>query len=114
MTNIADPEAWYNLEPGDMREHLLLAKVIPRPFTVFDFGCGKNAQSCLFTQHRHYHAVDTGKQVLRAPGTSFFQMTAEDFILHELPRQQPDMHSTFAICINANGRPHVNLGHWCG
>ena len=48
VTNIDDLMAWYNLELGDMREYFLLAKVIPRTYTVIDFGCGKNAQSYLF------------------------------------------------------------------
>ena len=110
VTNIDDVAAWYNLELGDMREYYLLAEVIPRSFTVIDFGCGKNAQSYLFTRHRRYCAVDTGRQMFRAPGTSFFQMTAENFIRHELPRLQLDMHRTFAICSNATGRDHGNPG----
>ena len=110
VTNIDDLMAWYNLELGDMREYFLLAKVIPRTYTVIDFGCGKNAQSYLFMQHRHYYAVDTGKQMFRAPGTFYFQMTAGDFIRHEMPRLQPDMHRTFAICSNVTGKDHGNPG----
>ena len=110
VTNIDDLLAWYNLELGDMREYFLLAKVIPRTYTVIDFGCGKNAQSFLFMQHRHYYAVDMGKQMFRAPWTFYFQMTAGDFIRHEMPRLQPDMHRTFAICSNVTGKDHGNPG----
>ena len=105
-----DKQLWYDIELGDMREYFLLAKVIPKDFTVIDFGCGTNAQSYLFMQHRHYYAVDVGRQMFWAPGTSRFRMTTGDFIRHEMPRLKLDMHRTFAICSNVTGKDNENPG----
>ena len=39
-------------DQGRMREFYLLSKIVPKYYTVINFGCGNNAQSYLFTKHK--------------------------------------------------------------
>jgi len=82
-----------------------LSRVIPKHWTVIDFGAGYAAQSYLFTEHHRYIAVepsiisrvtDFSFEYFKADGTERFDVTAGDFIRKELPMLDPK--TTFAIC----------------
>ena len=76
----------------------LLSEMIPKHFTVIDFGCAYNPQSYLFTKHKHFIAVDGsgGMERFQAFGTEVITMSAQEYIEREM---WPDiLETTFAIC----------------
>ena len=75
-----------------------LSIIIPRHFTVIDFGCAYNAQSYLFTEHTKYIGVDNfpDRQRFVAPGTEFYDISIEDYIKRY--RGELYLEETFAIC----------------
>lgn len=95
---------------GRMREFYLLSKIVPAYYTVINFGSGNNAQSYLFTKHKRYIAVDTEKELFRAPGTLFYQMDAQKFISETMPQLKLKMSRTFAICSHVTGEGEGNPG----
>lgn len=109
-TGVDEPTAFYNLNIGNMKEYYMLAMIIPKSFTIIDFGCNTNAQSYLFINHNKYIGVDTKKDMFRAPGTAFYMMTAGEFIKNELSKLQLNMQRTFAICSNVTGKNYENPG----
>lgn len=79
-----------------------LSKIIPKDWTVIDFGAGYNAQSYFFTGHKKYIAVnpisgikeDNG--MLCAPNCEIFRMTTGEFVSKvDYPKEK-----VFAICNN--------------
>lgn len=95
---------------GRMREFYLLSKIVPKYYTVINFGCGNNAQSYLFTKHKRYIAVDTDKELFRAPGTLFYQTDVHKFISETMPQLKLKMSRTFAICSHVTGEGENNPG----
>ena len=69
------------------RTYYNLSKMIPKDWTVIDFGCAYNPQSYLFTQHARHIAIeplwldkDFHFEYFKAPNTELLFMTGQDFI----------------------------------
>lgn len=78
-----------------------LSNLIPKHFTVLDFGCAYNAQSFFFTNHLRYIAVDISECVkFKAGNCEIFNTTIRYFINKELPKLNLDLDECFAICNN--------------
>ena len=77
-----------------------LSKVIPKGYTVIDFGAGHNPQSYFFTEHKKYIAVnplspfkeDNG--MFCPPNCEIYRMTTGEFIKTvDYPKEK-----VFAVC----------------
>lgn len=101
---------FFSNDHGRMREFYFVSKAVPNNYTIINFGCENNAQSYLFAQHKKYIAVDTIAEQFRAPGTLYYQMTANRFISEIMPNLKLDMQRTFAICSNVTGKGGENPG----
>jgi len=74
-----------------------LSMIIPKHFTVVDFGCAYNAQSFYFTDHKVFIAVDVSDcKKFRANNCLVYQKTIESFISVHIG--EFDLDETFAIC----------------
>lgn len=69
------------------RTYYYLSKMIPKDWTVIDFGCAYNPQSYLFTQHARHIAIEPPQhdsdfhfEFFQAPNTELLFMTGQDFI----------------------------------
>jgi len=91
---------------GFITTYYHLSKIIPLEFTVIDFGCGYNAQSFYFMNHKKYIGVDVWPNIIRfqAPGTEFYESYIDDFISNN----KFDIDSTFAICSYVPDRNNKN------
>lgn len=86
------------------RTYYNLSKMIPKDWTVIDFGCAYNPQSYLFTQHARHIAIEPPQhdsdfhfEFFQAPNTELVFMTGQDFIEEELPKMNLNLDKTFAI-----------------
>ena len=86
------------------RTYYNLSKMIPKDWTVIDFGCAYNPQSYLFTQHARHIAIEPPQcdgdfhfEFFQAPNTELLFMTGQEFIQKELPKMNLDLDKTFAI-----------------
>jgi hypothetical protein len=92
-----------------------LSQVIPRDYTIFDFGAGYNAQSWFFTEFAKTYAIEPfnyqgeGAPLFRAPNCEVFRGTTAEFLAsHELPAK------SFAIVNfvpNWHGEDSIDLIH---
>lgn len=85
------------------RTYYNLSKMIPKDWTVIDFGCAYNPQSYLFTKHARHIAIEPPQhdsdfhfEYFQAPNTELLFMTGQDFIDGELYGDL-DLNKTFAI-----------------
>lgn len=93
-----------------------LSKVIPKDWTVIDFGAGHNAQCYFFTGHKKYIAVNPISGIkeddgmLRAPNCEIYRMTTGEFLQKvDYPKDK-----VFAICNyvpNWYGEDSIKLVH---
>lgn len=81
-----------------------LSRMIPKDWTVIDFGCAYNPQSYLFQDHKRHIAIepkwldkDFHFEYFQAPNTELLFMTGQEFIENELPKFGLDLDKTFAI-----------------
>ena len=83
---------------GFVKKYKNLSEIIPRHYTVLDFGCAYNPQSFLFKDHKQFIAIDycPDMVVFQAPGTEFSRSSAQEFIENRI--DQFDLDETFAIC----------------
>lgn len=77
-----------------------LSKVIPKDWSVIDFGAGYNAQSYFFTEHKEYIAVNPQSPfpdddgMFCPPNCKVYRMTTGQFLKDvDYPRER-----VFAIC----------------
>lgn len=87
------------------RTYYNLSKMIPKDWTVLDFGCAYNPQSYLFTEHAKFVAIepeilskDYCYDHFQAPNTDFIFATGQKFIKEILPSMNLDLKHVFAIC----------------
>lgn len=77
-----------------------LSQIIPKNFTVIDFGAGWNAQSYFFTEHKKYIAVTPPTDIIEdsgmfcAPNCEIYRMTTGEF----LRNNNVATDNVFAIC----------------
>lgn len=63
-----------------------LSKVIPKDYTIIDFGAGHNPQSYFFTEHKKYIAVNPFSVIKEDDGMfcpqncEIYRMTTKEFI----------------------------------
>lgn len=86
------------------RTYYNLSKMIPKDWTIIDFGCAYNPQSYLFTQHARHIAIEPPQgdsdfhfEFFKAPNTELLFMTGQDFLDNELHKYDLDLNKTFAI-----------------
>lgn len=86
------------------RTYYNLSKMIPKDWTVIDFGCAYNPQSYLFTHHARHIAIEPPQgdsdfhfEFFKAPNTELLFMTGQDFLDNELHKYDLDLNKTFAI-----------------
>lgn len=93
-------QPYCDIEPvfmGFMDQYKILAQIIPKHFTVIDFGCAYNPQCFYFAEHKEYIAVDVSDcKKFKAPNCRIFNKSINGFMLthaHEFY-----LKTTFAIC----------------
>ncbi len=85
---------------GFVDTYYYLSKIIPKDYTVIDFGAAYNAQSYFFTEHKKYMAVNPLSPHKEENGMfcpkncEIFRMTTKEFIeTVDYPKEK-----VFAIC----------------
>lgn len=74
-----------------------LSQIIPKHFTIIDFGCSYNAQAYFFANHKELISVDIDPCVkFQPPNNKIFDMSIEDFIKQH--GRSFKKKETFAIC----------------
>lgn len=101
---------------GFVEAYYHLSKIIPKDWTVIDFGAGYNAQSYFFTEHKRYIAINPLSGISEddgmfcPPNCDVYRMTTKQFIKNnEYPRT-----NVFAICNfvpNWYGEDSIKLVH---
>jgi len=81
---------------GFVDTYYYLSKIIPKHWTVIDFGCAYNPQAYFFRNHKSFIGVDcsTEKQ-FQFKNTILFKGTIADYL-----KQNPIKGGVFAICNN--------------
>lgn len=84
---------------GFTETYKALASIIPRHFTVIDFGCAFAPQSFYFKDHRRYIGVDVGSlDRFHAENTEHYQCSIQEFICNSGMYKSPHPSEIFAIC----------------
>ena len=85
---------------GFIKQYKYLSEIIPKGFIVIDLGCGYNAQSFYFKNHKQYIAVDCFPNLVcfKSENCLFHNITIHDFIFQILPTLNLDLERVFAIC----------------
>lgn len=85
---------------GFTNVYLALATLIPRHWTVVDFGCAEAAGCCFFKKHKEYIGVDPGEDArFHFKNTTHYVMTIQEFIDFRKPHFLClNLKETFAIC----------------
>jgi len=81
---------------GFVDTYYYLSKIIPKHWTVADFGCAYNPQAYFFRKHKAFIGVNLGiKKRFKFDNTILFNGTIADYL-----RQKPIKECVFAICNN--------------
>ena len=82
---------------GFIDQYKFLSILIPKHFTVIDFGCAYNPQCFYFQDHKKYIAVDIDTmEKFKSKNCEIFEMRISDFIKNHL--SDMNLNETFAIC----------------
>lgn len=69
---------------GFLEPYYYLSKIIPKDYTVFDFGAAYNPQCYFFTDHKRYIAISPieidGKEMFKAANCEIYRCTTGHFI----------------------------------
>lgn len=66
---------------GFVDTYYYLSKIIPRRYTVIDFGCAYSPQAYYFRKHKKYFGIDPNtKENFNFENTTFLQMTIESYL----------------------------------
>jgi hypothetical protein len=83
---------------GFTRVYKNLLPIIPKHFTIIDFGCCYGAQCYYFKDYNLYIGVDTlEEERFKTDNTIHYRMTIQEFIKMELPMLHLDKTRCFAI-----------------
>lgn len=84
---------------GFITTYKALADLIPRDWTIVDFGASYNPQCYYFKNHKRYIAVEpeTGLPMFKAPNCEIFECTTKEFVLCHMNEVLQD-EKVFAIC----------------
>jgi len=79
--------------------YFYLSKTIPKDWTIIDIGCGYNAQSFLFKEHKKVISIDPYNSIamFMSPNCELFMVSGRQFIENELPKLNLNLDKTFAI-----------------
>lgn len=85
---------------GFVDTYYFLSKLIPKDWTVIDFGAAHNPQCYFFLGHKRYIAVEPASEVemFKSWNCDIYRCTTEEFIDKELGKLGLDLGKTFAIC----------------
>ena len=108
MKRVMDSDARAEICANDLMcggaTYYYLSRMIPKDWTVIDFGCAYNPQSYLFQDHKRHIAIepkwldkDFHFEYFQAPNTELLFMTGQEFIENELPKLDLDLDKTFAF-----------------
>jgi len=79
---------------GFVDTYYYLSKIIPKYWTVIDFGCAWNTQAYFFRKHKAYIAVDNGvSERFCFENTTIFKGSIASYL-----KQNPPSREIFAIC----------------
>lgn len=87
---------------GFVNIYFYLSKTIPKDWAIIDIGCGYNAQSFLFKDHKKVIAInpfnsDEIDTMFVSPNCEIFKISGKEFIENELPKLDLNLDKTFAI-----------------
>jgi len=81
---------------GFVDTYYYLSQIIPKDWTVIDFGCAYNPQAYYFRQHKKFIAVDFGlKERFKFKNTKLIDNSIAEYL-----KTKPEKHKVFAICNN--------------
>ena len=81
---------------GFVDTYYYLSKLIPKSWTIVDFGCAYNPQAYFFREHRAFIGVDFGiKKRFHFENTDLYEGMIADYLA-----QKPPTEKVFAICNN--------------
>jgi len=81
---------------GFVSTYYYLSKLIPKSWTIVDFGCAYNPQAYYFRGHKVFIGIDIGKRKrFHFENTDLFEGTIADYL-----KTQPPKDKVFAICNN--------------
>lgn len=84
---------------GFIDKYYYLSQIIPKEYVVIDFGCGYNAQSFYFQQHKRYISVDVDPCFkFKSPNCDIYQMSIQKFISNRRNQINFEDKEVFALC----------------
>lgn len=82
---------------GFTEVYIALSSIIPKHYTIIDFGCYLAAQCYAFSGHKRYIGVDVvDMERFSLPNTEHYVMSIQQYIKEHKDDNQVD--TTFAIC----------------
>lgn len=91
---------------GFIEPYWHLSHLIPRDWTIFDFGCAYNTQCYFFDKHNAYHAIEPltsmgdCKEMFHTDNTIIHRCTTGEFLKFRFPKLDVDINRCFAIVNN--------------
>lgn len=91
---------------GFIETYEYLSKLIPKDWTIFDFGCAYNPQCYFFKEHNAYHAIEPDskcgecEEVFHTENTIIHRCTTKEFLEFRFPKMNLDIKKCFAIVNN--------------
>lgn len=110
IKSLIPPKQWGEVMSQDMCEldcefmgfldiYKPLSLLIPKEYTVIDFGCNLAAQCFFFAEHRKYIGVDIcDLKRFHAGNTEHFIKSIQDFIKDNFPKMKENNLEYCAIC----------------
>lgn len=83
---------------GFIETYKYLAAIIPKEYTVYDFGCGYNPQCYYFKDHNKYIAINPyeidSNELFKTPNCDIYRMTTKEFLETIYNKEEKE----FSIC----------------
>ena len=93
---------------GFVDTYYYLSKLIPKSWTIVDFGCAYNPQAYYFLEHRAFIGVDIGIiKRFHFKNTDLYNGTIADYLA-----QKPPIEKVFAICNNVPSAEKEMVRHY--
>ena len=100
MDRVLNQKQMCDIDPrflGFVGTYKFLSLMIPKHFTVIDFGCAYSPQCYFFSSHNKYIGIDLfDNEKFKTENTTHFVGTISDWI--EVNIKDIDIDTTFAIC----------------
>lgn len=89
---------------GFIEPYEALSRLIPKDWTIFDFGCGYNPQCYFFNEHKAYYAIEPVSEecdeIFCAKNTIIHRCTTGEFLKNTFPKLNLHINKCFAIVNN--------------